>query len=237
MKSILLLILFSIANSVYAETVNDAIEAMNQGDGERAVAIFKKLSHEGNLDAKSYLGILYYKGQYVPQDVEKAVNIFEETAAKGNRIGQYNLAGLYLTGKGVEKDFSKAEVLLNKSAAQGYVKAETLLKAIRNQQSKTVSNNKEEILNLLAENTPKMLCGTKAYYSCLNMTSSSCLVTANPISNLCKRKFQKEWPDQFVSEEETQIYIKQYAYCVKEKHALANGSNVKKVDSCLSLKY
>lgn len=65
----------------------------------------------GTARAMAGLGLLYEKGEGVPQDYKKAAELYEKAALSGNVQGQLGLAGLYIRGLGVQRDAKKAAQL------------------------------------------------------------------------------------------------------------------------------
>lgn len=74
---------------------------------------------QGDAQAQSNLGMLYYNGQGVPQDYGKARQWYEQAAAQGDAMAQNNLGYLYLDGKGVPKDEQTGVEWIRKAAEQG----------------------------------------------------------------------------------------------------------------------
>ena len=74
------------------------------------------------LDMAQYnLGVCYYNGTVVKQNVQKAVELFQKAADQGHAGAQYNLAVYYHNGTGVEQNISKAVELYQKAADErGY---------------------------------------------------------------------------------------------------------------------
>src|SRR5262249_19851201 len=65
------------------------------------------------------LGVLYSKGEGVPQDEAEALKWFRLAAAQGHARAQLNLGLLYATGEGVPQDDAEALRWFHLAAAQG----------------------------------------------------------------------------------------------------------------------
>jgi len=63
------------------------------------------------------LGILYDKGQGVPQDYAEAVKWFRKAEEQGNAPAQNNLGFMYDNGRGVPQDYVLAHKWLNLSVS------------------------------------------------------------------------------------------------------------------------
>ena len=78
----------------------------------------------GNAEAQNHLGVIYAKGDGVPQDYAEAVKWFARAAEQNESlvvqaIAQYNLASLHHEGKGVARDPAKAVEWTRRAAEQG----------------------------------------------------------------------------------------------------------------------
>ena len=65
------------------------------------------------------LGLLYAKGQGVPQDYAQAAKWYQKAAAQGYAPAQASLGGAYIMGDGMPQDFTQAAMWFKKAAAQG----------------------------------------------------------------------------------------------------------------------
>ena len=115
MKKILILLLtaFLSAGSLSAQSadIKKLIQQANQGD---AIAQYN-------------LGVMYAKGQGVPQDSAQAVKWLRLAADQGDAWAQYNLGYMYDIGQGVPQDYTQALKWLRLAADQGNVKAQANL--------------------------------------------------------------------------------------------------------------
>ena len=82
----------------------------------------KKLTqqaNQGNAIAQFNLGLMYAKGQGVPQDDVQAVKWYRLAANQGNAIAQLNLGYMYYNGRGVPQDYAQAVKWFRLPADQG----------------------------------------------------------------------------------------------------------------------
>ncbi len=73
----------------------------------------------GDAEAQSNLGVMYTKGEGVPQDATEAVKWFRKAADQGDANAQHNLGLAYWAGAGVPKDYVNAHKWFNLAAATG----------------------------------------------------------------------------------------------------------------------
>jgi uncharacterized protein len=88
-------------------------------DQTASVATLKKRAAQGEVEAQFTLGVLYSKGEGVPQDETEALKWFRLAAAQGHARAQLNLGLLYATGEGVPQDEAEALKWFRLAAAQG----------------------------------------------------------------------------------------------------------------------
>ena len=84
----------------------------------------RKLAGQGDADAQSRLGYMYYQGQGVPQDYAAALKWYRLAADQGNAEAQFDLAFMYYEGLGVLQDSAAALKWYRLAAAQGDAKAQ-----------------------------------------------------------------------------------------------------------------
>jgi TPR repeat protein len=70
-------------------------EAFGRGDYDGALAIWKPLAEQGDVNMQLLVGSIYDLGQGVPQDDAEAVKWYELAANQGSAKGQYQLGALY----------------------------------------------------------------------------------------------------------------------------------------------
>ena len=113
-----------LAGSAAAGPVEDGAAAYESGDYAKAVKMFRLAADQGNAAAQANLGVMYAKGQGVPQDYSEAVKWYRLAADQGDAIAQFNLGVMYAKGQGVPQDYSEAVKWYRLAADQGYATAQ-----------------------------------------------------------------------------------------------------------------
>jgi len=96
-----------------------ADKAYLRGDYDKALVDVQFLAHNGEARAQYDLGVMYDKGQGVPQSDAVAMQWYERAAAQGEPRAQYNLGLMYLNGQGVPPDLVTAYYWVSLSAGHG----------------------------------------------------------------------------------------------------------------------
>ncbi len=95
--------------------------AYERGDYETAFRKLKPLAEQGNAAAQYNLGVMYGKGEGVPQDDTKSAKWFRMAADQGNATAQYMLGLKYGSiGRGLPTDFVQAYMWLTLAGAQEF---------------------------------------------------------------------------------------------------------------------
>jgi len=89
------------------------------GNSETAVRLLHKAATAGYPPAQFDLGLLYEKGEGVPQDPVEATDWYRKAAEAGFPIAQTNLGLLYAVGRVVDKDPEAAARWYRKAAKGG----------------------------------------------------------------------------------------------------------------------
>ena len=89
-------------------------------DYAEAVKWYRKAAEQGEANAQSNLGVMYYNGHGVRQDYAEAVKWNSKAAKKRNAIAQYNLGIAYESGRGVRQDSALAQEWYGKACDSGY---------------------------------------------------------------------------------------------------------------------
>ena len=105
-------------------TYRRAHDAYDNKDYETALPIWQELAAEGNASAQLALGILYFKGEGVSQDLNEAIRWFERAAISGNVQAMFNLGIAYWEGNGIPQSYTEAIEWWKKSAAAGQPQAQ-----------------------------------------------------------------------------------------------------------------
>jgi TPR repeat protein len=99
-------------------------DAYDQRDYETAFKEWQSLAEESEALAQYNLGVMYDKGQGVPQDDGQAADWYRRAAAQGDAGAQSQLGGLYSLGQGVPQDYAQAREWFLKAAEQGNADAQ-----------------------------------------------------------------------------------------------------------------
>ena len=91
-----------------ADSYEDALSAFMRKDFALAAQLFRPLAEQGNARAQYNLGLMYDKGQGVPQDAQEAVKWYRKAAEQGHARAQGNLGLIYAKERGVLQDFTRA---------------------------------------------------------------------------------------------------------------------------------
>jgi hypothetical protein len=140
--ALILIISLLVAGPAIAESFDDATKAYFSGDYETAYRIIKPLAEQGLPEAQFNLGLMYEKGQGVPQDYAealkwyrkaaeqgnaKAVKSYRKAAEQGNAEDQFNLGLMYDKRQGVPQNYAEAVKWYRRAAEQGFAEAQTNL--------------------------------------------------------------------------------------------------------------
>lgn len=90
-----------------------------QQNAQRGVELMRKAAELGNADAQNELGILYYKGDIVPQNYAEAFKWVQMSANANSALGQNNLGMFYKQGVGCVANPTTAAVWYEKASNQG----------------------------------------------------------------------------------------------------------------------
>jgi TPR repeat protein len=103
------------------------LTAARSGDYATALREWKPLAKQGDANAQFNLGVMYKKGQGVPQNNKTALKWYRLAAEQGNARAQSKLGLMYKTGKGVPQDYKTAVKWYRLAAEQGYALAQSNL--------------------------------------------------------------------------------------------------------------
>jgi uncharacterized protein len=87
----------------------DGVAAYQRGDYATAMRLFRPLADSGNARAQYNVGLMYAKGQGVPQDHAQAAAWFHKSADQGYADAQSNLGFMYEYGHGVPQDYAQCQ--------------------------------------------------------------------------------------------------------------------------------
>ena len=100
------------------------VTAYDKKDYATALREWKPLAKQGNFSAQYLLGVMYRKGQGVPQDYKTALKWYRLAAKQGNADAQTSLGVMYQTGRGVPQNDKTAVKWYRLAAEQGLADAQ-----------------------------------------------------------------------------------------------------------------
>jgi TPR repeat protein len=110
-----------------ADTYDEAVAALAEGEYTEAYRSFKRLAKRGHAQAQYQLGMLYLYGRGVAQDVQQGISWLKQAAEGYSYSAANELSQIYLSGQWVKRDEAEAVKWLelsNKIAAQNEGEAE-----------------------------------------------------------------------------------------------------------------
>jgi TPR repeat protein len=106
---------------------DEGVAAYQRGDYHAAFREFMALASMGIPSAQYNLGLMYSRGQGVPQDYGEAVRWFRMAADQGDADAQTSLGGMYVLGQGVPQNDVEAVRWYRMAAEQGRALAQLVL--------------------------------------------------------------------------------------------------------------
>ena len=100
------------------QTFDEAVAAYERGDYATAMRGFRVHAEQGNAGAQVALGVMYDRGEGVPQNYIEAATWYRKAAEQGAAAAQYNLGLKHLDGEGVPEDDVEAVKWYRKAAEQ-----------------------------------------------------------------------------------------------------------------------
>ena len=107
---LMLALLLSVSGCQHRITGNfdTDLKAYKKGDFATALRLSKPFAEQGYACAQFSLGLMYTKGQDVPQDYKEAVKWYRLAAKQGEADAQSDLGVVYENGEGVPQDYETA---------------------------------------------------------------------------------------------------------------------------------
>jgi len=103
---------------------DEGVAAYKRGDYATALSEFRPLAEQGNSEAQFKLGLMYSKGEGVPQDYAEEVRWYRKAAKQGNASAQLNLGAMYAMGDHVPQDYAEGVRWYRIAAEQGLPEAQ-----------------------------------------------------------------------------------------------------------------
>jgi TPR repeat protein len=105
------------------EAVSSGVDAYRAKDFAGAMRYWRQAADLGNSAAQFHVGLLYARGEGVPQDWGEAMRWYQLAAAQGNSHAMNNIGNLHHYGRGVPQDYVEAMrwylLAANKGSANG----------------------------------------------------------------------------------------------------------------------
>lgn len=116
---------------VAAQTLDDALRAINEGRHAQAVQLLTPLANGNNAYAQLRLGMLHYYGQGTKEDEQLAIHWWTKAAAQGNAEAMFQIANAYLFGSQVARSVldpdREAAIWYFQAASAGHADAQYYL--------------------------------------------------------------------------------------------------------------
>ncbi len=138
------------ASATAGGLLREGSRLIRDGQAEQALQLFQSASEAGDPAGDYALGVLYFQGTGVKQDLIKSSRYFLKAAQEGHALAQYNLGNAYINARGVQLSLDQAEYWWRKAAAQGYVRAQYNLGALLKGQGTRPGQHEEGIAWLRA---------------------------------------------------------------------------------------
>jgi TPR repeat protein len=124
------ILVLSYAVPVAAGSLEDGRAAHEHRDFAIAERLFRPLAEHGNAIAQYNLGVMYYKGEGVPQSYPHAVSWYRHAAWQGDASAQLELGLMCYKGQGTLQNYAEALTWFPKAADQGSAQAQFNLGAM-----------------------------------------------------------------------------------------------------------
>ena len=136
------------------------LDAYDREDYATALHVWRDLANQGLAEAQYYMGLMYVKGNGVPENDKEAVKWYRLAAEQGDVDAQYTLGGMYAFGQGVPEYDREAAKWYRLAAEQGDADAQKELEILQRKfaeaSAEVLSANAREFLKVNPE-TPGML--------------------------------------------------------------------------------
>jgi TPR repeat protein len=116
--SVLAAVFLALPCGAIAGPFEDGQSAYQRHDYAAALRIWRSLAEQGSAPAEFSLGLIYSRGQGVPQDNAEAVKWYLEAANQGNGAAQLKLGTMFARGRRVPQDNVCGLMWYNLAAAQ-----------------------------------------------------------------------------------------------------------------------
>jgi len=119
-KLLLTAVVVLLPSSGFSRDSDNGLTVHKNSDHATALQEWQPLAEQGVAQAQSKLGLMYYRGDGVRQDVAKAVSWYKLAAEQELAEAQYKLGLIHLIGDGVLQNLVLACMWFDIAAANGY---------------------------------------------------------------------------------------------------------------------
>ena len=146
MKKLLVCMLFVLfGTQVFAKEHYKGLGAYESEDFDVAIKELKPLGEQGNVKAQELVGLMYYRGQGVPEDNALALKWFLLAAKQGNNHAQLMLGIMHTFGHSVGTDYKLAYMWHNLAAFNGHPEGDFLKDKIAKRLSRSELNTAQSM--------------------------------------------------------------------------------------------
>ena len=107
-----------VTGGAWAGPLEDGYAASARRDYETALSLWLPLAQRGNADAQFGIGMLYYRGQGVPQNYAEAMRWMLQAADERHYFAQFTLGSMFEHGVGVRQDLAQAHMWFDLAATR-----------------------------------------------------------------------------------------------------------------------
>ncbi|MEX2643569.1 MAG: tetratricopeptide repeat protein [Acetobacterales bacterium] len=119
--SIAILLAALASGAAFAQTYEDGLKALNDGDADTASEVWLPLARNGDARAQYAVGRLYFSGEGVAQHYQKALYWFEKAADTGHADAHFYIGLMHERGLGVQQNLLAAAEWYKKAIQWGNV--------------------------------------------------------------------------------------------------------------------
>jgi TPR repeat protein len=120
---VVVLLILSVASSIAADSLEDAVVAYRRADYATAFRIYRSMADQGLAIAQFNVGLMYDNGQGVSKDEVQAMTWYRLAADQGRSDAQYQLGHLYYK----QNNYAEAAKWFHLAADQGRADAQSNL--------------------------------------------------------------------------------------------------------------
>ena len=119
MRYIIAALFALVFTTALAGDLEDGVAAYDRKDYATALTKWRLVAQQGNRDAQTFIGAMYYEGKGVAQDYKEAMRWYKLASQQGEPLAQFSLGVMYYKGTGVVQDYVRAHMWFNIAAVGG----------------------------------------------------------------------------------------------------------------------